>query len=348
MVAAMHRFLSAALMMLALGLPGWSAAAVIASVDRDEVELNESFTLKVIVDSAIETVPDVSALEQDFFVGSTSQLSNTTIVNGQISRSRTWTYMLMAKHEGELTIPPIVVGTEQSDPLRITVSPQADVLPGEADIFVTSEVDHTESFVQAQILYTVKVYRAVATRQPRLSDLSVEGVEVLKELAGEERSYDSILNGKAYNVVERVYALFPQESGELNIAPQGERPAPRRRGHVNGIEPPLVRGEQVHSHVPGEPLESEAPPLTVAARVQARRERPDTDPVRQHPRGELPQDRDPDHDHSHDLHHRHGQDHDHEHVHDDEHEHSHGDHDHEHSHGDHDHEHSHGDHHHEH
>lgn len=217
MVGVKRRF-SAVFLLLATLSPGLSGAAVIATVDRDEVELNESFTLKVIVDSAIEVVPDVSALEQDFYIGSTSQLSNTTIVNGQISRSRTWTYMLMAKHDGELTIPPITVAGEQSDPLRITVSPQADVLPGEADIFVTSEVDHTESFVQAQILYTVKVYRAVATRQPRLSDLSVEGVEVLKEMAGEERSYESILNGKAYNVVERVYALFPQESGELNIA----------------------------------------------------------------------------------------------------------------------------------
>ncbi len=219
MVTAMRQFFPAALLMLCVCIPGWSAAAVIASVDRDEVELNESFTLKVIVDSAIEIVPDVTALEQDFYIGSTSQLSNTTIVNGQISRSRTWTYMLMAKRDGELTIPPIIVGAEQSDPLRITVSPQTDVVPGEADIFVTSEVDHTESFVQAQILYTVKVYRAVATRQPRLSELSVEGIEVLQEMAGDERSYDSILNGKAYNVVERVYALFPQESGELNIAP---------------------------------------------------------------------------------------------------------------------------------
>ncbi len=166
MVTAMQRTLAAVLVMLSVSFPGWCAAAVIASVDRDEVELNESFTLKVIVDSAIEVVPDVSALDQDFYIGSTSQLSNTTIVNGQISRSRTWTYMLMAKHDGQLTIPPIIVGADQSDPLRITVSPQADVLPGEADIFVTSEVDHTESFVQAQILYTVKVYRAVATRQP--------------------------------------------------------------------------------------------------------------------------------------------------------------------------------------
>jgi len=219
MVTAMRKLFPAACLMLSVCIPGWSSAAVIASVDRDEVELNESFTLKVIVDSAIEVVPDVSALEQEFYIGSTSQLSNTTIVNGQISRSRTWTYMLMAKRDGELAIPPIIVGAEQSDPLRITVSPQTDVVPGEADIFVTSEVDHTESFVQAQILYTVKVYRAVATRQPRLSDLGVEGVEVLQEMAGDERSYDSILNGKAYNVVERVYALFPQASGELNIAP---------------------------------------------------------------------------------------------------------------------------------
>jgi hypothetical protein len=95
-------------------------------------------------------------------------------------------------------------------------------------------VDHTESYVQAQILYTVKVYRAVATRQPRLSDLGVDGVEVLSEVAGEERTYDSILNGKAYNVVERVYALFPQESGELTIAPARFEARVLRDGRITG------------------------------------------------------------------------------------------------------------------
>jgi hypothetical protein len=229
-----RRRLLAFVLALAAIAPGLTGAAVVASVDRDDVELNESFTLKLTVDTAIDTVPDVSALEQDFYIGSTSQLSNTTIVNGQISRSRTWTYVLMAKHDGDLTIPPIVVGSEQSTPLHIAVAPPADVVPGEADIFVTSEVDHTESFVQAQILYTVKVYRAVATRQPRLSDLGVDGVEVLSEVVGDERSYDSILNGKAYNVVERVYALFPQESGKLNIAPARFEARVLRDGRITG------------------------------------------------------------------------------------------------------------------
>ena len=97
-------------------------AAVIASVDRSNVELNESFTLKVTVDTAIDVEPDASLLDEDFVVGTRSQLNNTTIVNGQISRSRTWTYVLMAKREGNLTIPPIRIGSEQSEPVPITVT----------------------------------------------------------------------------------------------------------------------------------------------------------------------------------------------------------------------------------
>jgi hypothetical protein len=209
-------------------------AAVIASVDRADIELNESFTLKITVDTAIDTEPDASALEQDFYVGTRSQLSNTTIVNGQISRSRTWTYVLMAKREGNLEIPPVIIGAEQSQPVPISVRAPSNALPGEADIFVTTEVDHTDSFVQAQLLYTVKVYRAVATRQPRLSEPDIRGVEVLVEVAGEERSYESILNGKAYNVVERVYALFPQQSGQISIAPARFEARVLRDGRITG------------------------------------------------------------------------------------------------------------------
>ncbi len=209
-------------------------AAVIAAVDRADVELNESFTLKITVDTAIDVEPDALALDEDFYVGTRSQLSNTTIVNGQISRSRTWTYVLMAKREGNLVIPPVKIGSEQSEPVPIRVTPPSTTLPGEADIFVTTEADNTESFVQAQVLYTVKVYRAVATRQPRLSEPSIDGVEVLVESAGEERSYESILNGKAYNVVERIYALFPQESGSISIAPARFEARVLRDGRITG------------------------------------------------------------------------------------------------------------------
>ena len=209
-------------------------AAVVASVDRGRIDLNESFTLRVTVDTAIDVEPDASALDEDFIVGSRSQLSNTTIVNGQITRSRTWTYVLMARRAGELSIPPVVIGSEQSQPVAITVAPPSDATPGEADIFVITEADFDESYVQAQILYTVKVYRAVATRQPRLSEPEVTGVDALIEIAGEERTYESILNGKSYTVVERVYAVFPQESGEVRITPARFEARVLRNGRISG------------------------------------------------------------------------------------------------------------------
>lgn len=224
------RLLCAALL-LSLGT---AQAAVKARVDRNTIDLNESFVFEVTVDTEIDLEPDVSALHEDFYVGQKTTLSNTMIVNGEFSRSRTWTYQLMAKRTGDLVIPPVSVGSQDSEPLRITVRQPADAPPGEADVFITSEVDYTESYVQAQVLYRIKVYRAVPTRQPALRDPEFGGAEVLIERAGEERSYDSLLNGRTYNVVERVYAIFPQESGEVTISPARFEARVLRDGRITG------------------------------------------------------------------------------------------------------------------
>jgi len=194
-------------------------SGVIASVDRTKVELNETFTLKVIVDTEIDLEPDASGLEGDFYVGSRSQLSNTTIINGKISRSRTWTYALMAKRPGNLEIPSIIVGNEKSQPINILIAPQSESVLGEADVFVSAEVDDSEGFVQAQNLFRIKIYRMVQTRQPRLYEPEIKGIDTLVEIVGDDRNYESVINGKTYEVTERVYALFPQESGVLSIAP---------------------------------------------------------------------------------------------------------------------------------
>jgi hypothetical protein len=221
-------------------------AAVKARLDRNTVDLNESFLLEIVVDSDIDAQPDVSVLEQDFEVGQSSQLSNTMYVNGQITRSRTWTYQLMAKRAGNFEIPPIRVGNESSQPVRITVREPAQAPPGEADVFITSEIDQAETYVQAQVLYRIKVYRAVPTRQPALRDPEFGGAEVLIELAGDERSYEARLNDRTYSVVERVYAVFPQESGEVSISPARFEARVLRDGRITGrkifqSEPQTIR-----------------------------------------------------------------------------------------------------------
>ncbi len=209
-------------------------AEVTARVDRPSVDLNESFVLEIIVDTGIDTEPDFTVLDEHFYRGQISQLSNTSIVNAQIRRSRTWSIALMAKATGKQDIPAIVVGNEKSQPISVTINEPANAPPGEADVFITSEVDQTQAYVQSQVLYRFKVYRAVATRQEGRRDPVITGAEVLLERAGDERSYEAILNGRAYNVIERVLAIYPQASGEITISPARFEARVLRDGRITG------------------------------------------------------------------------------------------------------------------
>jgi hypothetical protein len=211
-----------------------ASAAVTARVDRPTVDLNESFTLEVEVDTATDLEPDLTVLEQDFFVGQVSKLSNTSIFNGEIHRTLTWTVALMPKQVGQQQVPPIPLGSERSNPVTILVNEPTNAPPGEADVFVTSEVDVNETYVQAQVLYRIRIYRAVATRQPALREPTITGAEALVELAGDEKQYEAVLNGRAYNVIERVIALYPQESGEIQISPARFEARVLRDGRITG------------------------------------------------------------------------------------------------------------------
>ncbi len=209
-------------------------AAVTASIDRADIELNESFTLELTSDTNIDLQPDLSVLENDFHVGQANQLSNTTIMNGQIRRSKTWSYVLMPKRAGQIVIPAIVIGAERSNPLVVDVSEPTYSPPGEAEVFITTEVDFDESYVQAQVLLTTKIYRSVAVRQPALRDPTVTGAEVLLELAGDDRSYEAVINGTPYGVIERVIAMYPQESGKIELSPARFEARVLRNGRITG------------------------------------------------------------------------------------------------------------------
>lgn len=234
MVDSYKTFQQMTLLLVCLLFAATATATVTASVDRPTVDLNESFTLEVVIDSNSDLEPDLTVLENNFYVGQVTKLSNTSILNGDIRRSLTWTVALMPKKTGEQNIPAIALGDEQSNPVRIIVNEPTHAPPGEADVFVASEVDLDETYVQAQILYRIRIYRAVATRQPALREPTVTGVETLAELAGDERQYEAVLNGRAYNVIERVIALYPQESGQIQISPARFEARVLRDGRITG------------------------------------------------------------------------------------------------------------------
>lgn len=215
--------------LLTLGLALLALAPARAEVrvvpDRDPVRLDESFQVVFESDEEVTDSPDFSPLRQDFQVIGRSQSSNVQIVNGQVSRRSAWTLTLLAARAGRLTIPPIAVGRGHSPALPITVLPAGaprTVGGQEPDLILEVTAEPRSPYVQAQVLYTVRVFHAVELAGAELSEPDTGGAAVVQRV-DEDHRFQSFRSGRRYQVVERRYALFPQRSGTLTIPPLGLR-----------------------------------------------------------------------------------------------------------------------------
>ena len=196
------------------------AANISVNVDRNPVQMNESFQIFFQSDTDVDEKPDFSPLKKDFEVISQGQSSNISIVNGSMTRQSRWTVNAMAKRVGDLIIPAIHFGKDQSPPILLRVQENAAATNStRADLFVEASVDHTSSYVQSQVLYTVRFYRAVNVAGAELSEPKVRDGEIVVEKLGDDAIFETQHQGRRYVVVERKYALFPQQSGDLQIEP---------------------------------------------------------------------------------------------------------------------------------
>lgn len=212
------------LLCVLLGLQGAmvNAAPVDARVDRNPVQEDESFTLEFSA-TALDGDPDFSELEKDFRILQRNQSSSFQLINGRMSQNANWTLTLMPKRVGILNIPPIAFGKSKSTPLEIRVvassQPEANNHPGDL-FFLEVTPDAGPVYVQAQLLVTVRLYRAVETLMDAgLSDLRVDDKDAIIEKLDQDKTYDKELNGRTYKVFEKKYAVFPQKPGNLQIQP---------------------------------------------------------------------------------------------------------------------------------
>lgn len=193
------------------------AAEIQVSVDRNPVNMNESFQITFSASEQPDGSPDFAPLEADFEILNQQRSSNVSWVNGQSSRNERWIVSVMAKHSGELLIPPIAFGSDSSKPLTVKVSDKPQSASSNDEIFLDVQATPENPYVQSQVLYTLKIYFRVQMSQSRLSDLEVKDAVV--EQLGEDTTYRTQINGVEYGVLERKYAIFPQQSGLFTIAP---------------------------------------------------------------------------------------------------------------------------------
>lgn len=205
-------------------LLAWPLAAhavdVQATLDRSTVQLGETVTLNVRVESAASAdAPDFSALDRDFDVLGSSQNRSVSIVNGVRRAEVTFGVALRPRREGTLEIPALAVAGTFTDALQLQVTAAgtsgggATAAPGQ-DVFLEVQVDPAHAYVGQQLSYVARLYYAV-NLGGSLQTPQIDGVQTAQ--VGDDLKYTAQRGGRSWNVLERRFALTPQHAGTLQI-----------------------------------------------------------------------------------------------------------------------------------
>ena len=196
------------------------AADIQVKIDRQMIEVNQTFTLQFEAGDAVDAEPDFSPLEKDFRIISQSSGSNISIINGEYQKSRRWSLTLLALREGKLTIPAITFGKDKSRAYQIEVQPvKASEPDSQADFISELEVSREQLVVQGEVVVTQRLLSARNITAYEFSPLQTSGVEVAIEPLGEVKQYQIRRGNKAYLVLEQRHAIYPQAAGQLTIEP---------------------------------------------------------------------------------------------------------------------------------
>lgn len=192
---------------------------VTATVDRNDISIEETLNLKIRYQGKTQSnIPKLDDLEKNFEIISQSRSNQFRSLNGQVEAWVEWSLVIAPKRQGELLIPSFNLDGVFTDPIEINVSDAkaVNLADGTAkDIFLETEIDQQEVFVQQQVLLTLRLNTSLPVASINQRE-TLELPEAKVEEVSEQR-YNRNINGRDYAVLELVFAIYPQESGTLEI-----------------------------------------------------------------------------------------------------------------------------------
>jgi hypothetical protein len=228
-------------LLMAVALPVYAQnATFVATVDRSPVGLGEQFTLSLTLSGSAPgggknlQLPDLSKFR---VMSGPNQSTSMQIINGAVSSSATYSFVLQPKEIGTFTIgpasieeggtvhktQPISVQVVKGDPRANTPSTPTDQTVQLGDnLFLRAVVDRSHVMQGEQINLAFKLYTRVSvvnyavSKNPGMTGFWNEDTETPKNITLTTET----INGKSYRVglIKRV-ALFPTQAGVLDIGP---------------------------------------------------------------------------------------------------------------------------------
>lgn len=196
-------------------LAGAVNARVTTEVDRTDIAMGETLRLTLTANEGerLDEI-DLSQLERDFEILQRSSATSARIVGGEQNVTRTLELELAPKRDGLLTIPPFNYNGRRTTPVAVKVSPQPDVQLGDELVYFDTSVDNAEVYVQQQIILTITLQQAINLDNRAISELDISDTY---EEPLEQKTYQRRVGGRLWQITEVRYALFPQQSGNLEI-----------------------------------------------------------------------------------------------------------------------------------
>lgn len=199
-------------------IPITSLADLTATIDRSVIDSNETFRLNIRYDGQVFSgEPDLTELKKDFEVLSNNRQQSYSSINGKTESFTVWVLQLKPKRSGILEIPSLNFKGDTSErlELRVRAAPKNSSLnPGSQPIYSETLLDHTEVYVDQQVILTQRLYTSINLRDFSLSELKVENA-IVHRLG--DTTYQKVLNGRSYLVLEVTYAIFPKGVGFVDI-----------------------------------------------------------------------------------------------------------------------------------
>ncbi|AXK71143.1 protein BatD [Lysobacter sp. TY2-98] len=213
----MNRILHALFAIVLLALAGSVSAETRAWLDRDRIALGEATTLNVETDA--NAAPDYAPLLRDFDLSGQASQQQVQWVNGQLSRRSLYAVALRPRRDGLLGIPALRVGGQATAPLTllVTQAPTSTAASGNADVFIESEADSQDPYVQQSVGWVVRLYSAIPLIAGQLDQPEPAGASLQR--VGDDVQYRRTVGGRSYVVTERRFMLVPERSGELVVPP---------------------------------------------------------------------------------------------------------------------------------
>jgi BatD DUF11 like domain len=158
-----------------------------------------------------------------------NQAVSTNILNGRMTRSFTFSYILQPKSVGKFTIGAASIVADgtmmKTSPIAIEVQkatpPTAGGTTAKGKTFIKASISNTDARLGQQLVLQYKLYTMLdvqnmdMARQPSFQGFFMKDIMSINDEASKET-----INGKTYTtkVIKRV-ALFPQQEGSIVIEP---------------------------------------------------------------------------------------------------------------------------------